>query len=135
MKLRASAGAVVLAVASSSFGGAIFTGVDAGADSHVKAFTTPSLATDTSFFAYPGFTGGVRVAAGDLTGDGLADIVTGVGPGGGPHVKVFDRGTLSEVRSFFAYGPSFNGGVYVAAGDLNGDHRADIFTGAGATSP
>jgi len=65
----------------------------------VKAFTTPSLATEASFFAYPGFTGGVRVAAGDLTGDGLADIVTGVGPGAGPHVKVFDRSTLSEVRS------------------------------------
>jgi len=83
MKLRASAAAIVLAATSATFGGTIFTGADAGGQSHVKAFTTPSLATEASFFAYPGFTGGVRVAAGDLTGDGLADIVTGVGPARG----------------------------------------------------
>ncbi|MBC8107453.1 MAG: VCBS repeat-containing protein [Anaerolineae bacterium] len=134
MKLRASLAAIVLAATSVGFGGTIFTGTDEGTQAHVKAFTTPSLATETSFFAYPSFTGGVRVAASDLTGDGLADIVTGAGPGAGPHVKVFDRTNLSEVRSFFAYGPGFNGGVYVAAGDLTGDRRADIFTGAGSTS-
>src|SRR5205823_2490460 len=44
-----------------------------------------------SFFAYvPSFGDGVWVAAGDVNRDGLADIVTGAGPGGGPHVKVFD---------------------------------------------
>jgi hypothetical protein len=36
-----------------------------------------------------GFVGGVRVAAGNVDGDGKAEIVTAPGPGGGPHVKLF----------------------------------------------
>jgi FG-GAP repeat len=43
-----------------------------------------------SFFAYDsGFRGGVSVAAGDIDGDGLADIITGAGPSGSPHVRAF----------------------------------------------
>src|SRR5206468_2324235 len=76
--------------------------------------------------------GGVRVATADVTGDGVPDIVTAAGTGGGPHVKVFDGVTFQMVRQFFAYDASFTGGVYVAAADVNGDGRPDIVVGAGA---
>jgi trimeric autotransporter adhesin len=110
----------------------IITGTDSGAMGHVKVFDGRTGAELRSFFAYPaGFTGGVRVAAGDINGDGFADIITGAGPGGGPHVKAFDGRTLAEMRSFFAYTATFSGGVFVAAGDVDGDGRADIITGSG----
>jgi hypothetical protein len=74
------------------------------------------------FYAYdPAFRGGVTVAAGDLTGDGVAEIITGAGPGGQPQVRVFSLagGGVTEVAGFFAYDPAFPGGVTVAAADLN----------------
>lgn len=62
------------------------------------------------------FTGGVFVAAGDVTGDGIADFITGSGVGGGPHVRVFDGVTGAEVAAFFAFDPAFTAGVFVGAG-------------------
>jgi hypothetical protein len=100
----------------------------------VWSIASGSLSEVTGFFAYnPAFPGGVAVAAGDLTGDGVAELITGAGPGGGPHVRVWSvaGNTVSEVTGFFAYPPGFPGGVSVAAGDLNGDGVAELVTGAG----
>jgi hypothetical protein len=111
-----------------SAGGLIYVGPGGGAARPTKTFAIPGANEVGSFFAYdPAFTGGVRVAAGDLTGDGYPDLITGTG-GGGPHVKVFSGTDGAQVRSFFPY-PGFTGGVYVAAGDVNGDRRPDIVTG------
>ncbi len=98
---------------------------------HVKVFDGRTGAEIRSFFAYPGFAGGVNVASGDLNGDGVFDIITGAGAGGSPHVKVFDGLTGAELRSFFSFDQGFTGGVNVASGDLDGDGRAEIITGAG----
>lgn len=111
----------------------LVTGADSGAGPHVKVFNGRTGSELHSFFAYPaGFTGGVRVATGDLNGDGHADIITGSGPGGSPHVKVFDGVNLAEIRSFLAYSGTFTGGVFVASGNIAGAGRADLITGAGA---
>lgn len=113
----------------------IITGADAGTSPHVKVFSGAGGAELQSFFAYSvTFRGGVRVASGDINGDGRADIITGSGPGGPPHVKVFDSATGAEIRSFFAYSVSFTGGVFVACGDVAGDNAGDVITGADSGS-
>src|SRR4029453_5574698 len=106
----------------------------AGGSSRVKVYTGPDLTfVVADFLAYGvGFSGGVFVAAGDVNNDGRTDIITGAGPGAGPHVKAFSGPTLDELKSFFAYDPSFSGGVRVAAGDVNGDGWADLITSPGS---
>jgi hypothetical protein len=82
------------------------------------------------FFAYePTFTGGVRVATADLNADGIPDIVTVPGPGGGPVVKVWDGATGNLLSSFFAFEDSFRDGLFVALGDVNRDGRPDVILG------
>jgi hypothetical protein len=108
-------------------------GADAGGEPRVKAYVS-GFQEIASFLAFdPAFRGGVRVAVGDIDGDGRDDVVAGAGPGNGPMVSVF-RGvacaqgpacpsgsTISPVplASFFAFDPAFTGGVYVAVGNFD----------------
>ncbi|MGE3466251.1 MAG: FG-GAP-like repeat-containing protein, partial [Pyrinomonadaceae bacterium] len=101
-----------------------------GGGPHVKVFDGATNTLHFDLMAYPGFSGGVRVAAGDVNGDGFADIITGPAAGvQGGHVKVFDGTTGSEIRSFFAFDPSFTGGIFVGGGDVNNDAIDDIVVG------
>src|SRR5262245_13876084 len=106
-------------------------GADAGNQPYVRVIDLATGQTKFSFFAYEKtFLGGVRVATADINADGVMDIVTAPGIGGGPLIKVWDGVTGSMLSAFLAYDTSFRGGVYVAAGDVNGDGHADIVTGA-----
>ncbi len=117
------------------------TGPGSGHSPVVKVSVAGTTANDTvSFMAYQSdFSGGVRVAVGDVNGDGFADIITGPGAGSPAHVKVFDGSRLgpkgSELMSFTAYPGFFRNGVYVAVGDVNGDGRGDIIVAPDAGGP
>ena len=107
-------------------------GAGPGGGPRVQVFDAATDRKLFDFFAYDDtLRGGVAVATADITGDGVEDIITGAGDGGGPHVKVFDGATGAEVASWFAYDPTFRGGVWVAAADLDGDGTAEVVTGAG----
>ena len=91
--------------------------------------------------------GGAFVAAGDVTGDGRADLVLGGGTGGAPRVRVLDgaallaparpdAGTLTAtVADFFAGESAARNGVRVAVSDATGDGRADVVVGSGPGEP
>ena len=81
----------------------------------------------------PDFAGGVFVAAGDLDGDGAAELVVTPDVSGGPRVIVYRGRDFAEVASFFGIDdPDFRGGARAAVGDINGDRKADLVVAAGA---
>jgi len=113
-------------------------GADAGTVPQVNVYDANTGTLKASFLAYDAsFSGGVRVAVADVNGDGIQDVITGAGPGGGPQVRVFDGRTFQPLAgtlgSFYGITPSsFTGGVFVAGGDVDADGCADVIVGADA---
>ena len=98
----------------------------------VKVFDGNTGTKLRAFDAYaPGETSGVFVAAGDVTGDGRGDIITGTNDGSAPIVSIFDGPTGKFVTSFTVESFNSTSGVRVAAGDVNDDGKADIIAAAG----
>jgi hypothetical protein len=109
----------------------LVTGTGAGIESRISIWDGATARMIADFDPFPGYMGGVWVAAGDVNGDGVADLAVGADLGLSPHVKVFSGRDLSEIASFYAYAPGFLGGVHVALGDVNRDGFADLVTAPG----
>ena len=76
-----------------------------------------------------GNTGGnVRVAAGDVNGDGFADSVVVTGPGTAIRLGVISGkdNTTVLVAPFDPFGGNFTGGGFVSTGDIDNDGRAEF---------
>jgi hypothetical protein len=71
----------------------------------------------------------VRVATGDVTGDGTEDVVAASGPGGVPLIAVYDGRTGAMVNSFIAIDPRLTLGLNVATADVDGDGRVEVLIG------
>ena len=111
----------------------VVVGTGPGAATQVRIF---SSATQQELFSLSpfeaAFTGGVYVAAGDITGDGVPELVVTPDEGGGPRARVFNGAGFTLIDDFFGIDdPNFRGGARAAVGDLNGDGHGDLLVSAG----
>ena len=114
----------------------IITGSGAGRSGEVRVFTQNGEEL-TAYRTFPfgrGFTGGVEVAAGPVTGVGSIDIVAAQGSGGNL-VRVFsvtpgaaDPVANTASRQFRPFGPNYTGGARLATADIG------TFSGSTPTS-
>ena len=72
------------------------------------------------------YTGGLWVAAADLTKNNRAEIVVGLDAGHRPLVRVFDGSKGKFVAEFEPFPNTFRGGVRVAVGDPDDKERLKI---------
>ncbi|HYH63740.1 MAG TPA: FG-GAP-like repeat-containing protein, partial [Urbifossiella sp.] len=130
-------------------GGVHVAVVDVNRDGELDLVTSPGPGTGSVIRAFDGrtgflladipvfggvFFGGVNLAAGDIDGDGWAELVASADDGGGPRVTIysFPASGPSRIADFFGIDdPSFRGGARTAVGDINGDGRAEVVVAAG----
>jgi uncharacterized protein (TIGR03118 family) len=131
------------------FTGGIFVALgDLNGDGNLEVVTGPDAAPNSNpfinvwnlqgttqlspnAFAFEqGFTGGVRVAVGDVDGDGHNEIIASAGPSGLPLVQVLNGQTFQKETRFQVFGTGFTGGVFVTAAVLDSSGLARLVVSA-----
>jgi len=104
-----------------------------------RSGVTPTRVFPDFVLTGTGFAGGVNLAAGDVNGDGYADLVFGSAFNGSRVLVLSGRdlvqtGARTTLADFTPTGAGFANGVRVALRDLDGDGRADLLAGSGSGS-
>jgi len=91
---------------------------------------TGAIRTQFNLFE-PKYRGGVRVALGDVDGDGIDEIIAAPGSGRLGEILVFRLdGTPMPAYRTVPFGASYKSGVEIAVGDVDGDGIDDIIASA-----
>ncbi|MFC1617954.1 L,D-transpeptidase family protein [Patescibacteria group bacterium] len=112
----------------------IIVSVNGEGESRIKVYRANGDVIGDFLAFTPEFRGGAYVAAGDVNRDGKDEIIVGAGSGGKPHVRVFDSTGRYLGLDFFPYPDDYDGGVDVAAADVDADGTDEIIVGSAARS-
>lgn len=112
----------------------IIIGYGSGKEPQVKIFNREGKLIGV-FLAYEkNYRGGIKVAVANVNGrenHNKAEIIVAPGKGREPQVKIFNNYGQLQTK-FLAYNKSWQGGLNLAAGDLNNDGLNEIALGANA---
>lgn len=78
------------------------------------------------------YRGVIRTASADVNGDGWSDYIFATGAGVGAQLRIIDGATGTDLLPATTVLGGFGGGLFVAAGDVDGDGRAEVAISADA---
>jgi len=100
----------------------IMTGIVSAGGPHVRVLGVPALNQGVSLES-PGFMayavehrGGIEVTSMDIDGDGISEIITGVGGDGNAVVRFFNSAGAQVASEFTAYASTYQNGITLASG-------------------
>ena len=94
----------------------------------VRIYSGRDFSLLSTYFAFPGYQGAFNIAAGDLTGNGIADVIFSTATGADFVFAYAGASNTFIVSPFSAFG-GFTGGVTIAAGDVLGTGADQIIVG------
>ncbi|MFA5995350.1 MAG: L,D-transpeptidase family protein [Patescibacteria group bacterium] len=106
----------------------IVTTPDYGGGPQVKIFDQAGNQKFTpGFFAFDeGFRGGADITVGDFNGDRSMDIAVAAGPGGEPHVRIFNKKGEFLGTEFRPFAADNKGGVVLATANVDGGRDREL---------
>ena len=121
---------VASAPAQAANGDLVLTGPDNPGGPQVRTFLSDGTASDVSFYSAGSTSSGATVAAGDVTGDGVPEIITGTGPGVQAAVQVWSKDGKTLLATATPLG-AFTGGLRVTTADVDGDAALEVIIAPG----
>ncbi|MFA6027580.1 MAG: FG-GAP-like repeat-containing protein [Patescibacteria group bacterium] len=108
----------------------IITSSGAGIPSKVKFFRSSGHYMANSYYPYgSSFTGGVKITAGDVNGDGKDEVISVPQTEQNSSIKIYRYSGSDKLLSNFLAYDSGDSNAAIAAGDINADGQAEIITG------
>lgn len=83
---------------------------------------------------FPGYTGGLVLATGDVTGDGVYDTIVAPSANASANILVISGSTGGIFSSFIVF-PGYQGGINLSVGDINGDGSNEIIAASNGFAP